>query len=625
MLYILNRSFFRDYEISQIVILDTLQIQQNTDSMSTLKVKIGDKDDTFNKIKNGDIVECDGDYFIINSIKKDTNHSKQIDATQYTISRLKSLYWDNTFKIINPSSWEPSSRCSINCFYIYNKKTYLCIKTHTTTAVFESENFNDLTGQQSNNLFGVSCQEALDQLFVNVKEFEITTDITDITDVVFQKGSLFQNLSILKDVYNAELYCVRNKIMLVKKAGKNKMIKKDRIITQDLSEDISSVVNKLLVLGRNSLTIESVNNGKKYLEDVDSINLYGEMAGEYNNTSIMDLHYLKNRGAAELSKLAIPKITINISYHKEPGDDFKVYDSVDYNGAIYRVQSVSSDNAFKHIVKITLTNQLINTNILKPIVDKIDKEKNEISDRIDNIDTDYVIDKVIDTVKFETVSVENAHIMNAWIKNAFIDRIETNSFGRDIRNPDLATLEGTTYRKYIIVKDQNVYMMVDRLDLSQTETLKIVNPVTMLEDDLIPVYYTAINKDPDAYKYYTTTKPSVLNSSIREDQNELYEVKCYKIIERYEKGCLGFGNEGDLEPSLRFGADPTYGQMEIRKYADKATISWAGVDLEIVPQQGVRVNNVNIGEAGGFISNIFFGTGDPGEIGSNGDIYIKIE
>lgn len=615
---------------------------------SVLSFTLYDLIPEFEDIRHKDIIEVEDDFFIIESIKKTRGlgGKKDVQAVQIQ-AEFKSLFWENSFSIVNPKPWESGERISIGLFYTNNNKYWQCLESHIAGDSFELSKFRDLTGVESNYMPNTTPHEVLQKLLQGTSWTLLGSDSFTPTDFSIKQASLYENIEDIIKTWGCEIEYKRRTIRAVKNIGENRTevfssdVNLERLI---IDEDSSNIINKLFVYGSNGLTFEILNN-KQYVENLESIHFYGEREGSIFLSNVKEPNFLLQRGMEELEKVSKLKKIIDTKAIKlsselyNIGDSIELRDSQYFENSLYRIYSIIYNPFTNKVFDCnlgTIPNDL--SSLFKEVEKNADENKNKLNDKIDNIANDDIINQVIEVVQYQTISVESAHIMNAWISNLFVERLETNSWGRDIRNPELLGLTGTTRRNFISINEQHIHFISEQLNLEETESLKINNP-DMTKTDMVQVYYTAIGTDEDAYKYYTITKPSTLNAEIKPEQNHLYEVQVYKTVEiggvkqRLNKMSLNFLESGSQEVVLKLGAgnavtdkSSTFEMFKGENYINMSFYSNSDQPNGFnIKQTHTSVVNSNVPYGGGHIANVYYGTADPdSSLGKNGDIYIQI-
>lgn len=249
-----------------------------------------------------------------------------------------------------------------------------------------------------------------------------------------------------------------------------------------------------------------------------------------------------------------------------------------------------------------------------------------IKDKLDDIDVTKQenINEIVNVTQQQVINVETAHILNAWIKNLFVDYLETNQFGKDVRNPFVGT-----ERNYVSIKDQHMKFISQDLDLDHIEYMTVDNPNSLIPGTVY-VYYTAIGTHPDAYKYFTITPPSSIHKEILPNsvEEQAFRVQVFKKINELVKLEIKFKDDGSNDPIMVWGtgtnpANPN--STESRGYIEKFNDSLAynsGMDMyyfnQINELRRIRLSNrgitVSIQNApSGFkqVRNIFTSASDP--------------
>lgn len=593
----------------------------------------------FNQILPKNIIEVENDYYVIDNISntKVISARKEITAS-HIFSELKTKYWENTFSVINPTEWAANARITAGLFYTYLGITYQCTVNHVSTLIFDLTKFNNVSGLNSNYMPNTTPIQVLNKLMAGTGWTVIDEgDIFTATDFNLQKGSVYNNIQNILKTWGGEIKVKKRIISIKTRIGTDKLEELNslsNVTSLNITEDTSEIINRLYVYGSNGLTIESV-NPEKYVEDAVSIGVYGLRTGEITLSDITDPNFLKQRAVEELSSLRLPKKTIDTTAVKfeetyNLGDGIVLKD-VEFNqDTLYRIFTISYNPENNKINSINLNRKNISiTNILKEVIKKSEEENSKLDDKVDNIASNpQIIQQVIEATQFQVISAESAHIMNAWIANLFVDRLETNTWGRDIRNTS-----ATTDRNFIVIQDQTILLVTQQLNLAETESLLIKNPDQTLSN-YVNVYYTAIGGE-QAFKYYTITKPHILNPEIPEANNHLYEVKVYKIVSQAIKMGISFNDLGDQEPQVVMGAGDGVTSKSNKLYIVKDTdnvkmyyIDSTGADKEngfLFTRDYVSVKNSNVPAGGGHVANVFWGTVNPAAgLGQNGDIYFKI-
>lgn len=136
---------------------------------------------------------------------------------------------------------------------------------------------------------------------------------------------------------------------------------------------------------------------------------------------------------------------------------------------------------------------------------------------------------IVEVFHKEVISANTAHLLNVWIRDLNVEFLETNFDALDIRKP---APEGNV-RNCIRIKEEEIEFITQ--SLSDTEAMDYKNK------DGDQIYYTAINSQPDAYKYFTITSPTSIYPSLTAEQIEAFKVKVRKVLTESIKASFKFG------------------------------------------------------------------------------------
>lgn len=651
-LYDKNLNLIKD-DITEIIVNNNVIISKKINGIHTLKFSAYRQYDIalYNNIKAKNIIEVENDYYVIDNVKKTKDIVARKEIVAYHIfEELKTQYWENDFAVINPQPWQANTRITIGNFYSYNSKFYRCIESHVSTNSFDISKFDDVSSVEDNYMPATTPAEVLARLLNGTDWTVILGDTFDATDFYLERGSIFNNIMNMVKTWGGELYLNKRTIGLKTRIGQDKTEEFNETTNLEklnITEDTSNLVNKLYVYGTYGLTLENL-TGFKYIQDNSSIAEYGERVGEIVFNSIINEDFLLTRGTQELNLKKDPKRSIDATVLKLSSQTFNLGDTIklkaidfDENLTDYRIFNITY-NPLDHKMtscNLSSTKLTIASNLQEMIEDYKSTDSN-LNNKIDNIQKDDVlITQVIDVVQYEVINVESAHIQNCWIKDLRVERIETNSWGRDIRNPALIGTEKE--RNYIVVEDQHITFITETIDLTTIESLIIPNPDPIVGGN-VNVYYTAVGNHPDAYKYYTITKPSLLNNQIPPEDDPLYEVKVYAVKEiggvkqSFPKLNFTFTDDGTNNIIVTLGAGDgitdksnKFRMFKGVDYTELYFFDNSGNDVPNGFKLGlthVEVKNASVPSGGGHVSNIFYGTSDPSvAIGADGDVYFKLE
>lgn len=137
------------------------------------------------------------------------------------------------------------------------------------------------------------------------------------------------------------------------------------------------------------LDFAEVNNGKKYIEDIESINKYGRLEGIFESSETEDPSELLNLTRDKLQEIKEPRYSYTVNV--EDLGDMEGFEHYKYQeGDTIIIQDEEADLILEaRIIKISITEmgrQLTLGNIIPGLVENDDnKELNEIKDRLDII------------------------------------------------------------------------------------------------------------------------------------------------------------------------------------------------------------------------------------------------
>ena len=168
---------------------------------------------------------------------------------------------------------------------------------------------------------GITAEQALNQV---LEESEFSTGMVDLSldkleylDLL--RENRFNAIKQILDKWGGEIYADNWTISLYKEMGEDRGVVLDIAQNTDgirVTEDISKVVTRLYPYGYQETNIESVNDGKDYLDspNIDSYARILEGYAEFND--IDDPHELKRQALEKLDELDKPDITVAIDMIK---------------------------------------------------------------------------------------------------------------------------------------------------------------------------------------------------------------------------------------------------------------------------------------------------------------------
>lgn len=170
----------------------------------------------------------------------------------------------------------------------------------------------DKDGEVDNYRPNASAQDVLNELLQGTPYKLVNCTISKRTDIMLERGNILKNVMKVVKAYGGELVRDNYKISLVTMIGEDndsqfRYKKNQRSIKKTV--DTSNLVTRLYVYGKDGLTIEGVNDGKKYL-DSEYIDRYtypktSEIVfkDEVNPTELLELgkQYLKDNEIPQVS------------------------------------------------------------------------------------------------------------------------------------------------------------------------------------------------------------------------------------------------------------------------------------------------------------------------------------
>lgn len=307
------------------------------------------------------------------------------------------------------------------------------------------------------------------------------------------------------------------------------LVKGRDFTTLDESTDLSDVVTRLHYQssdGKLSGTLDS-----RY---IDKYGFVREGYQEFESKSEGNLSFLAQ---SYLDTVELPKCSITISIPKirrlslEIGELVKIHNTLLDEEMIYKVIGYQ-----KSLTKSEDTYQLGERKKDFADIEQMIEEKTE------EVAQEVVQNVIVEVVEQEVITANTAHILNAWIRDLNVEFLETNFDALDIRK---SYPEGGI-RNFIRIKEEQIEFVTQTL--SEVEVQDYVNK----ENDQI--YYTAIDKHPQAYKYFTITSPLSIYPDLTEQEVEKFKVKIRKIEDERIKASFAFGLIGEIQyPIMQWG------------------------------------------------------------------------
>lgn len=152
---------------------------------------------------------------------------------------------------------------------------------------------------------------------------------------------------------------------------------------------------------------------------------------------------------------------------------------------------------------------------------------------------------LIEVVEQKVITTEVAMIQNCWINELSVNYLETNFNALDTRQPYPTGGVRNFFRIYDEVHEHITQ------ELSETEVEDYKTPSGL------QIYWTAINDEPQAYKYFTITHPKEYNPDLTDAEVAAFKVKVRKVVKEYVKLSSNFETftgTNDVVPTMIFGS-----------------------------------------------------------------------
>lgn len=255
----------------------------------------------------------------------------------------------------------------------------------------------------------------------------------------------------------------------------------------------------------------------------------------YQEFDSSDMGSLESKATEYLSTIDKPRCSISISIPKirklslALGQTVTIHNTLLNEEMVYKVVSYN-----KSLTK-------------EPDIYQLGERKKDFTD-IQQMVSDQVQEiapeVIVEVFHKEVISANTAHLLNVWIRDLNVEFLETNFDALDVRRE---VPEGNI-RNFIRIKEEDMEFVTQ--SLSTTETMDYKNK------DGDQIYYTAINSQPDAYKYFTITNPANIHKNLSAEQLDAFKVKVRKVLTESVKASFKFGTtSGDMQyPLMVWGA-----------------------------------------------------------------------
>jgi hypothetical protein len=220
-------------------------------------------------------------------------------------------------------------------------------------------------------------------------------------------------------------------------------------------------------------------------------------------------HVITFTGSSEVSSAYQPKgfSTLTLSYDEEPRKDincvFLNKDLTVEEGKYTNTSTLATRGRKILNIKVKIVN-----NSSTPLT--LEQYKLYIS-----VDTDP--NAIVEVDYSKILSAEVMMSLNAWTTMSVVEKLETNLGMKSVRE------QYTPRRDYIEIKDRAMDFKEEFLDEFTEEQLCLVD----IDNNEYPVWYTAIDDHPDAYKFVTLTHPKKFKPDLTDGQVANYRYMVY--------------------------------------------------------------------------------------------------
>lgn len=339
--------------------------------------------------------------------------------------------------------------------------------------------------------------------------------------------------------------------------------------TLNENTDVSDVITRLF--------FKSSDGALSGVIDSPHASKYSFIREGYQEFEASDISTLESKAAEYLSTMDKPRCSISISIPKVKrtilslGQTVTIHNTLLNEEVVYKVVGYN-----KSLTKEADTYQL----------GERKKDFTDIQQMISNEVQEIAPEVIVEVFYKEVISANTAHLLNVWIRDLNVEFLETNFDALDVRKD---APEGNL-RNCIRIKEEELEFVTQ--SLSTTETMDYKNK------DGDQIYYTSINNQPDAYKYFTITSPSNIYKNLTPEQLEAFKVKVRKVLTESVKASFKFGmTEGNTQYPLMVwgvgtdaGGATNRGKGFIYKELD-------GLILKYVTSTGVA-HQIKLGENG---------------------------
>lgn len=244
---------------------------------------------------------------------------------------------------------------------------------------------------------------------------------------------------------------------------------------------------------------------------------------------------------------------------------------------------------------------------------------------------DVDINQIVDVIEDKTISADVMMGLTSWVQNLQVDRLETNVMSISSLKPFLAK------RNFIKAEDWSIEFNESNMLENEFEQLCI----EVTDGQQLPIYWTAINDNPQAYRFVTTTKPEDIYDGMTQEQSDAFRFMVHRSDKTATKLSIEFheytDNKGEKTgvPRIVFGEGTTPDDTTDENGKGILEKGFDGFKMEYVKTSGDRIG-VYLDDTGGRLVGIdcaggsgalplrdikFYGNGFDALYGDNKETY----
>lgn len=256
-------------------------------------------------------------------------------------------------------------------------------------------------------------------------------------------------------------------------------------------------------------------------------------------------------------------------------------DDIDSNDSTYTNERINRYNA-SSMVKCRVT------------IKNIGKDKISIHELglYNSVDVD--INQIIQVVEDTTISADVMMGLTSWVQNLQVDRLETNVMSISNLKPFLQK------RNFIKAEDWSIQFNESNMLENEFEQLYI----EVADGQQLPIYWTAIGENPQAYRFVTTTRPDEIYDGITQEQSDAFRFMVHRSDKTATKLSIEFheytDNQGNKTgvPRIVFGEGTTPDDTTDENGKGILEKGFDGFKMEYVKTNGDRIG-VYLDDSGG--------------------------